>query len=203
MTRTALVLTSLVIWCAVGSAAPAPKEKAEAPYYPTTVGDRRVYESRTRSGKSEWTEVVTKVETKDKVTRVSVGLEREKKVEPFAVIEVSDAEIVRASGSGAVGPPKVLLKLPLKAGASWSWELVTENKGSFKEVFTFVGEEEIEVPAGKFKAARVDVAFEVNGKIAKRTQTLWYARGVGLVKDRFESSNGEKVTELKSVTTGK
>jgi hypothetical protein len=203
MTRTAPVLTFLVVWCAVGLAAPAPKEKAEAPYYPMTEGVRLVYEHRSRSGKSETTQVVTKVEAKDKVVRVATGSEVDSKVEPLAVVEVSAAEIARVSGAGAVGPRKVLLKLPLKAGESWSWEIPTENKGSFKEVYTFVGEEEVEVPAGKFKAARVDVAFEVNGRIARQTQTLWYARGVGLVKDRFESSNGEKVTELKSMTAGK
>jgi hypothetical protein len=66
-------------------------------------------------------------------------------------------------------------------------------------VITIHGFEEVEVPAGKYRAVRVDTAagmFNGNPVEAK----AWYAPGIGLVKS--EGSFGHKLV-LKSFTPGK
>jgi len=67
------------------------------------------------------------------------------------------------------------LKLPAKPGAEW-----THKSRVGRLAMTLSGEEEIEVPAGKYKALKVVADLEVNG--AKGRMTIWYAKGVGEVR---------------------
>jgi hypothetical protein len=62
-------------------------------------------------------------------------------------------------------------------------------------------EEEVEVPAGKFKALRVEAEQELGANVFK--STLWYAPGVGLVKSVTNTNGTERVQVLKSFTPGK
>jgi hypothetical protein len=95
-----------------------------------------------------------------------------------------------------------LLKLPAKAGDTWEWEDRAADAGRRQKIkFKIVGEEEVEVPAGKFKAIRVSEEEEVRGRTTKHES--WYAPDVGLVKRVTQLVVGEGVILLKSFTPGK
>jgi hypothetical protein len=108
-----------------------------------------------------------------------------------------------------MGPFKVdpvcELRFPVKAGDSWVVDIPSQEGGLQGSTGTAtVGDvEEVQVPAGKFRAVRVDVTITaVDGKpLAKpRRATRWYAPGVGLVK----VAAGTGVTRaLKAFTPGK
>ncbi len=63
-------------------------------------------------------------------------------------------------------------------------------------------EEEVDVPAGKFLALRVE--FECESGDFTQKDSLWYSRGVGLIKIVSTVGKGrEMTTELKEFTPGK
>lgn len=88
-----------------------------------------------------------------------------------------------------VSPPVCLLKYPVKNGASWE----SEHKFGDQTVKMAcrVGTEEVEVPAGKYKAVTVQVDAELVGM--KVTTKYWFAAGVGIAKQIVEVA-GQKVT---------
>jgi hypothetical protein len=90
------------------------------------------------------------------------------------------AEGVRVHRSKGVAfdVPLMLFRFPLKAGDAWAGEARAEG-GPLAYSFTTAGEEDVDVPAGKFRAFRVDWTM---GATAGKT---WLARGVGSVKETF------------------
>jgi hypothetical protein len=54
----------------------------------------------------------------------------------------------------------------------------------------------VEVPAGKFKALRVE--WKTDENVLALTATRWYAPGVGLVKEVTSSGGAEQTQVLKS-----
>jgi hypothetical protein len=62
--------------------------------------------------------------------------------------------------------------------------------------------EEVEVPAGKFEAVRVEGVVDLGtGRTQKSVE--WHAVGVGVVKLVVDRGGGEQTTVLKSFTPGK
>lgn len=79
-------------------------------------------------------------------------------------------------------PPKQYLKNPLTPGAKWDWA----GKDGASESSQVIGQEWIEVPAGRFQAMKVfsKVALPEGGSTDK---TYWFVDGVGLVKSTTEA----------------
>jgi hypothetical protein len=191
-----MFLTALL---AVALAAPVPKEKAKADYWPRRAGDKWVYDQ----DRDEVSEEVAKVTEKDGETRVTTkytagpgnSWEVEYVVKGGAVYQAK-------SGPFTFDPPVRELELDLKAGAKWGSKtpLTQGVIGSGGEMVAGE-EEEVTVPAGTYKAIPVVYTVtEVDGKpIPKPTvYTYWYTAGVGLVKLKYEGV--EKV--LKAFTPG-
>lgn len=187
-------------------AAPGPKDGAkEALYFPVTVGAKSVMEmtvSGTPMGPAMKSVVtVTKVDEKDGKFRVTV--ERASPGNPVAenlvlVLEVSGRGLALvAAGGKDLDKPVVLVKLPAKPGDTWT----NEDPRAGKVTVTVGKEEDVEVPAGKYKALVVVSEMNPGGRPAKTTS--WYAAGVGLVKS-VTTYNGFDTTDvLKSFTPGK
>jgi len=84
-----------------------------------------------------------------------------------------DGELVKFS------PPQTMIAAPLKKGAAWNFE---GEAGELKvqQSYNVLGEEKIDVPAGKFQAFRIHAEQTTpNRMIIDR----WFAPGVGIVKD--------------------
>jgi hypothetical protein len=68
--------------------------------------------------------------------------------------------------------------------------------------YTTVGEEEVEVPAGKFKAIRVDMV--AGDERPPAGTTYWFALGHGPVKILTRNPNGEeRIQHLKAFIPAK
>lgn len=176
------------------AAAPAPKPPpVPGLYFAARKGDTWVYEWTTGAQKEEVTEVVTRVEPRDQGNVVSVSRWTDGRFETPSRTLVSADGLARLGEGG----PFRLLKLPAKPGERWEAESPAR-----KSKFMFLGEEEIEVPAGKFKALQVEAVSDVgNGQTVRAT--LWYAKGVGLVKKVAKSHQSIHTVVLKSFTPAK
>jgi hypothetical protein len=190
----ALLLTPLFV-----CAAPTLKNKPAAYYYATTVGDTFVYETKSGLRNSERTEKVESVQEKDGELIVTTVRTLSGKELPGSKVKVSDKGLIRlAAPTKGSTEPLILIKLPAKAGETWE----TKVEGPIqKYVSKMVGEEEVVVPAGKYKALRVEMTYMSGGEEVKTTS--WYAPGIGMVKAVLQFGTSESVQELKSFTPGK
>src|SRR5262245_59338414 len=177
-----------VLAAAAAQAAPAPKAK-EWVYFPTREGDTRVYESRSgEKVEGGYTDVVTKVEKKDEAVHVTITRERPGAAAFITTIAVTSEGVFRVAIDGEkLEKPIPLLRMPAKVGTKW------ELDGGAKYAVT--KEEEVEVPAGKYQAIRVELAS------GESKTTLWFAPGVGLIK--MASAGSDRVQVLKEFKRGK
>lgn len=187
-------------------AAPVPKgDKKDELYFPTTVGATRVSTIPVvvaGNAVLKSTETVTRVEEKGGVYLVSVDADRGGVSMPSRVYEVSAKGVFEKSCDGVEAKePKPLLKAGGKAGDTWEVEL-PEPGGTGKQTFTLGEQEEVEVPAGKYKAVRVDIVTTTPRGPASRV-TMWHAPGVGVVKSVATVDNQEVAFELTAFTPGK
>ncbi len=190
----------MAVFVPVVGAAPKPKgDDKPVLYLPTAVGESRVLVS-TRNGKAtETTEWVTAVETKGGMTVVSFARE-EGGPTMYRYGASADGMFRVSSGKSVDDPPHRLLKLPPKEGETWEAESPTVPGGAAPALkYTTGKEEEVEVPAGKFKAVRVEV--EIQTDVGVDRATYWHAPGAGTVKMVSHDGNrGDRVQVLKSVT---
>ena len=84
-----------------------------------------------------------------------------------------DGELVKFS------PPQTMIAAPLKKGAAWDFD---GQAGELKvqQHYDVLGEEKIDVPAGKFQAFRIHGEQTTPNRM---TIDRWFAPGVGIVKD--------------------
>lgn len=90
--------------------------------------------------------------------------------------------------------PALLLKYPLKQGDRWDAR-VPSGDVTIEYQFENGGQEEVEVPAGKYSAWVIKMKGTASGQ--EFAGTYWYAKGVGLVKQKMTSKRGEFLLELK------
>lgn len=205
MSRLLTAAVALALTVPVGSA-PKLKDVPLLVYYPTRVGDRWVTETKYPDSTAEVTEVVTAVETKDDGLVVSIAREVDGRASPdVSQVKVSDKGVFRLSQLGtAYDAPYCVLRLPLKPGAAWAAEVKRGGATSSEFKYTAVKEEDIEVPAGKFRAFRIDVAIDRPGRPVEPVRaSLWYAPRVGVVKHDYGDKETGYVKVLKSFTPAK
>ncbi len=90
------------------------------------------------------------------------------------------------------------LKFPLKVGATWEGKLKAGEQIKAMN-FEVAGEEEITVPAGKFKAFRVKLTSKES---PDHVGEIWYARDFGEVRSKYTMPDGEVVSELEKFEKG-
>jgi len=185
---------ALAVFLPVAGAAPKPKaEDKPVPFVPTTPGDAWVVVSPKGVARS-W--VVTEAERKDGallVTTAEVGADG--KPARTVTYEVTKVAVCRVAEDGKPLPAAdCLLKLPPTPGAKWEQPMFAPDgtRQADTAVRTVVGEEEVETPAGKFKAVRVDTEYPAGRPWSK----VWYAPGRGVVMTDF----GGSAFKLKSFT---
>jgi len=183
---------------ATAAPVPPPKGKEPPPYYfPTQVGAEWVYDD----DGAKYTFTVTKVERKAGAMLVTVGLSYGKTTQHSYTVEVGKSGIRETLNfNRKVEPPTPLLKVPFAKGDRWESPMSLDGEKRADYVITVGGVEEVKVPAGTFKAVRVDkVSTGVDGK-TNQTITTWYARGVGPVRISYRRG---PTRDLVSFTPGK
>lgn len=175
-----------------------------APFLQLKEGAVWTYATGDKEGKVKVTgrEKIGDVETFVLTTEIG-GASTEKE---FVVVDAAGIKMLRLTSGGNTSDfatPFVRLKLPPAAGEKWEWK---GDIGKEKAVVSYAneGEEEITVPAGKYKAWKVTAVMEIAG--VKHTGVNWFAPGVGLVRQQSEFESGGKkhksVIELKSFEPG-
>jgi hypothetical protein len=199
MSRTVAVLLVWVL--VVGCRAPKTTSSDKfVSYTPTTVGDKWLIASDYGDGfRDDFTYEVTAVERRDGALVVTT--ERRPVTGTARFIEkakVSDAGLfLMEEGEHRYDPPVLYLPMPVKEKDTWK----SERPGIAKWTYTAGPEEEVEVPAGRFKALRIDGVGESEGKPVRCT--LWKARGHPAVKTVLWLGDDKIVEVLKSFTPGK
>jgi hypothetical protein len=84
-------------------------------------------------------------------------------------------------------PPQTIIAAPLKKGASWNFN---GRAGELKvqQNYNVLGEEKIDVPAGKFQVFRIHGEQMTPNRM---TIDRWFAPGVGIVKDVTTMQDGK------------
>jgi hypothetical protein len=99
-----------------------------------------------------------------------------------------DGELVKFT------PPQTMIAAPLKKGAGWNFD---GQAGDMKvqQHYDVLGEEKIDVPAGKFQAFRIHGEQTTPNRM---TIDRWFAPGVGIVKDitTMQGANGDLLQRI-------
>jgi hypothetical protein len=99
-----------------------------------------------------------------------------------------DGELVKFS------PPQPMIAMPLKGGAKWNFDA---QAGGLKihQHYEVTGEEDIQVPAGKFHAFRI---YGEQTSPSSLTIDRWFAAGAGIVKDvtTMRAKNGDLLERI-------
>jgi len=171
----------------------APEPSDDLWYLPTTEGSQWVYQLSDIED-ALLTLTLTSVEThKDRVI-VEIGTELLGRIRTIKTMAVFPGALLEISPGSA--PPAWELREGGKKGTKWE---STERhfRSDVTVVYSAEGAETIEVPAGRFRAVRIDAVYEYRGVRIRRSR--WYAPGIGLVK---ETGAGLEL-QLKSFTRGK
>lgn len=152
-------------------------------YYPLKAGNKWTYqiESDAAAKGSKLINQIAKMEKIDGVPLFRLETTVKGKVGATEHLSINDKGIFRNRYNGIeVTPPICMIKFPIKKGSTWKVESkVGEEK---LNVACKLDEEEIEVPAGKFKTVKVIMDAEVVGAGILVSTTYWFAQGVGMVK---------------------
>ncbi len=191
-----LALLILFALSALLPASPVPNDGPKKHFHPTGKGTKWVY----KSGSTRIASKIDEVEVKGGETIVNIVFEEpNNKTSPVETLLLNEKGVFRTRALGdEVDPPICLLKLPAKVGTKWSGKLddfvIVDNS-------TIVGIEEVEVPAGKFKAIRVELNLQFKDitSIDTHLPTHWYVEGIGLVKSHI----GKSISELVEFTPAK
>ncbi len=172
------------------------KEKPPPDYYPLKVGNTWEY----RVGKEKITVRVAREETEDKET-IAV-LETTTNGDTFIErVSVRPDGVYRHTAEGkTISPPLCFLRLPAKAGESWTVSGVADGlavRGTFA-----LGEAQVTVPAGKFQTVTSTCPdFRIDR--VRMELTYWLAPEVGMVKQRLLVGDREVLVELEKFTPAK
>lgn len=104
--------------------------------------------------------------------------------------EVLVLEATTPRGNETVlNPPRPALKLPPRAGQTWSWSPV-DSPFELKITEKWIGEETIRVKAGSFRAWKLQTV--TTGEDSEITTLTWYAPGVGVVRSERKGYRGDR-----------
>jgi hypothetical protein len=164
-----------------------------ASYLPLKVGNKWVYQVDFGGQMVEISQKVVKIDKKDgqEIATLETEVAGNTLQEQTSVTEKG---IFRHSFQGMpVEPPILALKLPFKKGETWEAKISVQGQ-EFKATMKAEAEEEVSVPAGKYKALVVSTEMDLGGQqISSRT---WFAPKVGIVKQSFSFGGVTGTSEL-------
>jgi len=196
-------IVAVLLMCVVGTGYSAPRPKGgDKPfvYTATTVGDKWVIASDYGRGlRDDLIYEVTAVERRDGAVVVTTERRPVKGAGRFIIKSrlAESGEFLLEEGEVRYDPPVRVLPLPIKEKDTWKYE----KPGIVKWTYTAGPEEDVEVPAGKFRSRRIDGEGESEGKPVKCTE--WIVPGHPTVKSVIWLGDDKIVQVLKSFTPGK
>jgi len=209
-----LALSALLAVLALSSSGVSASPAAGDSYYPLAKGSKWVYST----DFAEDTELVHEVLGTEKIGDVECFIVEHKTVGPVLGTRVMRKEWLAADGDGVlihkvsrgkseldVVKPFFKIKHILRKDDEWTGQAKAEENPPRYE-YRVEGEEDLEVPAGKFRAVKVHIKIESGTRHAAEGSE-WYAKNVGIVKSeitiRASGDDFTMVSELKKFEPGK
>jgi hypothetical protein len=185
-----LVLVAALSGCGREEPPPERIHVPDSPYYPLKVGNAWHYKGKD----GQMTQRVVRHEKVGARACALIETSRDKQVIMREHVHVTDDGLYRLSVEGRkLSRPLRILKLPPRPGEQWeaTFQLgTTQGKGLYR-----MGEEEVVVPAGRYKAVTLTGEITEDG-LRAAAFTYWFAEGVGIVKQSIRSGEQRKVYEL-------
>lgn len=166
---------------------------AQEDYFPLREGMAWTY--RTHAGR----DYVKRVLGYEQVGEARCAILQMGDIEKHWVSQGTEGVRLHRSRGLSIDQPILLFKFPLKKGDRWTAEARTAA-GAVRYAFSTEGEEEVEVPAGRFTAWRIDWTMDQGG--AASSGRCWLARGVGPVKEAYRSGGIDSGLDLARVPAG-
>ncbi len=176
----------------------------DSPYYPLKVGCRWVYKDTgpARKGVAKPPDLVRTVVNHEKIGDYPCALiinERGKEAPHTEHVSATAEGVYLVAIEGRrLSSPLRILKLPPKAGEHWRAD--SRDKNPLRKGIYIMGEEEVTVPAGTYKA--VTLRGEIVEEGGRTTDVnYWFAEGVGMVKQLVRTDGQTAIYELESFKT--
>lgn len=125
----------------------------------------------------------------------------------LTVPSIAEAQITRAEVSGVSLPAAPGWKVGQRWNLTWNLEGkkgLLRGQGTVDTQYEVLSREKVTVPAGTFDAWKVRASTRLHGKVAgislnqpAFTGILWYAEGVGLVRQQYPRSRVMELLALK------
>jgi hypothetical protein len=229
MRNVAAVSVSVLVFCAVSCGKAQIPKQATVPvpekptpeedwrkYYPVAQGSEWQYQTHVQSNASRNEQKTVKVTGAETINGVECHILEHSTgdrvtLRDFVRVDEQGVTVHRRDVKGTgidISPPERRLVFPLRPGASWEWEGGYPPLAGTMHVNCEVGaSEEVEVPAGKYKALKVvtTICEKKTYDAAQSTRTLmpgvtvnveplaehtaWLACEVGMVKETLKVSN--------------
>jgi hypothetical protein len=196
--KTVINTLLVVVMAALPAVAQSTKAKAKAgtgDFYPLKVGTKWNYElDAGQPQKGMITSVIAAEETADgkPIARLEVYINGQKAPTTEHLMSNKDGVFRVKINNQQLDPPLCILKYPLKAGQKWDTK--TTAIGQQLDVSCRQGaEEEVQVPAGKYKAVPcvIETSTQTQQGAMKIVNTYWFVDDVGVVKQKMNF--GDKV----------
>jgi hypothetical protein len=188
----ALVSLASLSYC---STPPQADKEVPANYYPLKEGNKWYYRMAAGENTFQVITQLTKVENSSVKGMFRLEMSIDGKVLASEDLTVDKTGVLRhALNDTQIPTPVTVIRFPVKDGDTWE-QTIAADGDEMKLKGKVIGEEAIEVPAGKFKALRVQI--EASGDQSETlTVTYWFARNTGIVKQTLEVGDEQIVFEL-------
>lgn len=198
-----MVVLGASFWVSTGNAQE--KSQNEKSYYPLNAGNKWTYQIESDNipkGSAKLVNQIAKIEKIDNVSLARLETTAKDRIAATEHLSVNEKGIFRHRYNGVeITPPICLLKFPIKKNDSWKTESVT-GKEKVKMACKS-DEEEIEVPAGKFKTVKVVLDAEVVDAGIIVSTTYWFASRTGIVKQHVNINGMQFSILLEKFEEGK
>jgi len=171
-------------------------------YYPLTKGTKWEYRLTLDERDCDITCEIMETQMRDGMTHARMEAQLPNFVLLAEVLSTDAKGVYRNAIVGAkLTQPVLIIKYPIKARDVWKDKIkLGENDGHLNITVKDIAAA-IEVPAGKFTTLSIESIVEMSGE--KVVACIWYADGVGIVKQETTSGSKVMLMELKKFTAGK
>ncbi len=158
----------------------------QANYYPLQVGNKWEYRVDVAGTSAQAVSRIAKIETIDGAPLARLEAKVNDKDVATEHLRVTDKGVFRyRNNNQEINPPVCLLRYPAKSGDKWDGDItVGKEKGNYS---CETKDDNVEVPAGKFKTLKVTVTLQAKGQNV--TTSYWFAKDVGFVKQTVEAGD--------------
>ena len=187
MTHIARLLLVLTLFCTNTIQEAKTEEEKTPSYFPIKLGTKWSYEVKQAGKTVKLENQIAKIETIDGKSLSVFEKSVNGTVAGTEHLAATEKGVFRHRVDGTeLSPPICVLKSTLKKDDTWETESTIANE-QIKVKAKVLDAEDVTVPAGKYKAFRVEVEYSVAGMQA--TVTFWFAPDVGIVKQSIDGSD--------------